>query len=242
VRVGYYDQQGRELPGPARVRDLVAGSTRVPGAPEDLRLMERFWFGGELQWARVATLSGGERRRLQLLVVLAERPNVLLLDEPTNDLDLDTLRALEDFLEDWPGALVAVSHDRAFLTRTTSRLVEVRSPGRLVAVPGGVDGWIRATAAAAAGMGRAARRTAGGGRRERTRSGGRSASTLGYQLREADKDVARLAQRRDHLAAELGRTSDHAGLARIGSELAEVQAELAEAEDRWLALASEAEG
>src|SRR5580698_2133079 len=84
--------------------------------------MERFWFVGELQWATVATLSGGERRRLQLLLVLAERPNVLLLDEPTNDLDLDTLRSLEDFLDGWDGALVVVSHDRAFLERAVVRV------------------------------------------------------------------------------------------------------------------------
>jgi ATP-binding cassette subfamily F protein uup len=98
VRVGYFTQHGPELDLASRVRNLVAGPSRAPGDPVDQRLMERFWFTGELPWATVGTLSGGERRRLQLLMVLAGRPNVLLLDEPTNDLDLDTLRALEDFL------------------------------------------------------------------------------------------------------------------------------------------------
>ena len=93
--------------------------------------MERFWFDDDAQRAPIALLSGGERRRLQLLLTLLERPNVLLLDEPTNDLDLDTLRALEDFLDDWPGAAVIVSHDRALLDRTCddgNRLTLVSAP------------------------------------------------------------------------------------------------------------------
>jgi len=148
--VGFYDQRGRDLDPDARVQDVVAGQVRRPGTPEDVALMERFWFTGELPFARVRTLSGGERRRLQLLVVLGERPNVLLLDEPTNDFDLDTLRALEDFLDDWPGALVAVSHDRTFLERTTDRLVSVADDGRIRGVAGGVAAWVANHAAGAA--------------------------------------------------------------------------------------------
>ncbi len=91
--------------------------------------MERFWFDGDAQFAPISTLSGGERRRLQLLLVLAERPNVLLLDEPTNDLDLDSLRALEDYLDNWPGSLVVVSHDRAFLQRTVEDVIALDLPG-----------------------------------------------------------------------------------------------------------------
>ncbi len=120
----------------------MAGPSRSPGSLADVALMKRFWFAGELPYARVGTLSGGERRRLQLLLVLAGRPNVLFLDEPTNDLDLDTLRILEDFLEEWPGALVVVSHDRTFLDRTTERLVAVESDGSVRAVPGGVEAWV----------------------------------------------------------------------------------------------------
>ncbi len=104
VVTGYYDQRGADLDPTARVQDVVAGPKRAPGTAEDIALMERFWFTGELPFAPVGTLSGGERRRLQLLLALAGRPNVLLLDEPTNDLDLDTLRILEEFFDDWPGA------------------------------------------------------------------------------------------------------------------------------------------
>ncbi|HEY2301116.1 MAG TPA: ABC-F family ATP-binding cassette domain-containing protein [Acidimicrobiales bacterium] len=151
AQIGYYDQRGVDLNPDARVRDLVAGPARAPGSPEDLRLMDRFWFGGETQWATVGTLSGGERRRLQLLLALAARPNVLLLDEPTNDLDLDTLRSLEDFLEEWPGALVVVSHDRAFLERSVVDVLALDGRGGAGPVAGGVPAWVAAATAGALG-------------------------------------------------------------------------------------------
>jgi len=128
VRVGYYDQRGVDLPADARVRELVAGPTRQPDWT-DAALLERLWFGTDTQWAPVRLLSGGERRRLQLALVLRQGPNVLLLDEPTNDLDLDTLRALEGLLEAWPGTLVVVSHDRAFLERTVEDVVVLEHVG-----------------------------------------------------------------------------------------------------------------
>ncbi|HWG74446.1 MAG TPA: ABC-F family ATP-binding cassette domain-containing protein [Acidimicrobiales bacterium] len=249
VAVGYYDQLGVTLDPSARVRDLVAGPTRVPGDPSDVRLMDRFWFTGELQWATVSTLSGGERRRLQLLVVLAARPNVLLLDEPTNDLDLDTLRALEDFLEDWPGAVVVVSHDRTFLERTVERVVALIG-GHLAPVAGGVEAWIRRAEREVAGSGAARRapvatsiarrvseRTSG----DRAAPATRSASTLGHMLRQTDRDISRLARRRDQLMTDMEGITDHRELERVGAELGAVQAELAVVEERWLALAEEAE-
>jgi ATP-binding cassette subfamily F protein uup len=247
VQVGYYAQHGPELDPAARVRDLVAGPTRVPGDPADRRLMERFWFTGELPWATAATLSGGERRRLQLLMVLASRPNVLLIDEPTNDLDLDTLRALEDFLEEWPGALVTVSHDRTFLERVTDRVVACYDH-RVGEVTGGLTAWI---ARSVAGAGHRPSRPAGasgGGRPPRREAGGqqlsgrrRSSSTIGFELRQLDKELGRLTRERDRLAEAFERTAEHRDLARIGAELATAQAQLHDAEEQWLALAEEAE-
>jgi ABC transport system ATP-binding/permease protein len=140
VQVGYYDQIGRELDPSLRVREALTGGNRQADW-RDARLLERFWFDDDAQWAPVGLLSGGERRRLQLLLVLAARPNVLLLDEPTNDLDLDTLRALEDFLEEWPGALVVVSHDRAFLERSVDDVVVLDGAGGAGRRPGGYAAW-----------------------------------------------------------------------------------------------------
>ncbi len=134
--------------------------------------MDRFWFGGETQWATVGTLSGGERRRLQLLLVLAARPNVLLLDEPTNDLDLDTLRCLEDFLEDWPGALVVVSHDRAFLERCVVDVLALDGRGGAAPIAGGVPAWVAAATAGA--LGGAGLSGPGRGGASRGGSGGRA--------------------------------------------------------------------
>jgi len=140
VELAMWDQLGVDLDPAVRVRDALAGPNRKPDW-SDAALLERFWFDGDAQWAPVGTLSGGERRRLQLLLTLARRPNVLLLDEPTNDLDLDSLRALEDFLDDWPGALVVVSHDRAFLERTVADVVVVDHGHDAERVPGGYAVW-----------------------------------------------------------------------------------------------------
>ena len=243
--VGYYDQHGEQLDGDARVRDVVAGPARAPGSPEDAALMDRFWFSGELAWARVATLSGGERRRLQLLVVLATRPNVILLDEPTNDLDLDTIRVVEDFLDTFPGALVVVSHDRTFLDRTVEQVVALDGEGTLTGVPGGVAGWV----ALATGAGESAARPTPPATRERrhvpTPPAGAarapSMSTLGRRLRDAEKDLERRIRARDALAGELSLAGGHEELARIGTALALAQAEVDDAEERWLEIAEQAE-
>ena len=133
VKVGYYDQLGRDLDLNQRVRDAVIGDKGDPSV-EDLNLMRSFWFDGDAQFAPIHTLSGGERRRLQLLLTLVEQPNVLLLDEPTNDLDLDTLRALEDHLETWSGIVIAVSHDRTFL-RQLDRFVMINDDGSVWEIP-----------------------------------------------------------------------------------------------------------
>ena len=146
VKIGYYDQLGRDLDLNQRVRDAVAGDKGEPTL-DDVKLMRQFWFDGDAQFAPISTLSGGERRRLQLLLTLIEQPNVLLLDEPTNDLDLDTLRALEEFLDDWPGIVVVVSHDRVFLDRTVSEVLALDGNGRAAVVRGGVAGWLAQHAA-----------------------------------------------------------------------------------------------
>ena len=253
LRIGYYDQHGVELDTAMRVRDAVAGPGNAP-THQHAALMERFWFDADAQWAQIGTLSGGERRRLQLLLVLADQPNVLLLDEPTNDLDLDTLRALEDFLDGWSGAVVVVSHDRTFLDRTVTEVLALDGLGGAGLVRGGYAGWIAARAAGTA-VGRstakgtmaADRARPGGGPSAVVRPvdrvvGGRSPSTLRRMLSAAERDVAAAATERDRLGGLLaGGVTDHGELARLGHSLADAEQCLATAEEHWLTLAADAE-
>jgi len=245
VRLGYYDQTGADLDPAQRVRDAV--SHPHPPTPEDGILLERFWFDRDAQFAPIGLLSGGERRRLQLLLVLAKKPNVLLLDEPTNDLDLDTLRVLEDFLEDWPGALVTVSHDRAFLERTVEDALVLDARGGAARAPGGYAAWeaarrLRSTSPAAAGVAKGAPAAATAAKPAKPKKP-RSPGTLQRLLMLAEREVGELEQRRDALAEQLTAAgADHTALTRISSDLADVQAQLDDAEERWLALLEEAEG
>ena len=235
VVVGYYDQHGESLDLDARVQDVVAGPNRSPGSPADVALMKRFWFTGNLALARVRELSGGERRRLQLLAVLASQPNVLLLDEPTNDLDLDTLRALEDFLDGWPGTLIVVSHDRTFLARTIDTALAIDDDGSLAQVPGGLDAWVAHQQGAS--------RKKRVGTTTRTPSGGDENShenvTVQRQLREIDKQMANLQRQLDKLSVDLLATQDHVTLTELGREFTIVRSELAHAEELWLTIVDE---
>ncbi len=246
MQLGYYSQQNMALDPNARVREVVAGPNRQADWT-DARLLESFWFDSDAQWAEVHTLSGGERRRLQLLTVLAAKPNVLLLDEPTNDLDLETLRALEDFLEDWPGAVVVVSHDRAFLERVVADALIVDGEGNAGRFAGGYNAWDEQRKAGGSKAAKAASKppAAKGDTRKAPASGGsgRSASTLGHLIRETEKAIARIDRQRASLHEQLAAAgSDHVKLAEIGVELAKVESELAEHEERWLELSEEREG
>ncbi|MEY4338601.1 MAG: hypothetical protein RLZ14_451 [Actinomycetota bacterium] len=249
VKIGYYDQLWRGTDPSARVRDLVAGDKGEPSLA-DVNLMRRFWFDGDAQFAPVGTLSGGERRRLQLLLTLVEQPNVLFLDEPTNDLDLDTLRALEDFLDDWPGIVVTVSHDRSFLDRVTDELLALDGRGGAEWIRGGVAGWLAVREAPAGGQARpkvAPKPAASAPGAAATPSasakpaGGRSPSTVRRQLGQAERELAAATERRDALTAELASGLDHRELAALGERLAAAQMAVDAAEEAWLALADEAE-
>ncbi|MGH9126937.1 MAG: ABC-F family ATP-binding cassette domain-containing protein [Acidimicrobiales bacterium] len=262
VRLGYYDQTGRDLDPTERVREAVGGKDGQP-TWEQVRLMERFWFDTDAQWAPVGTLSGGEQRRLQLLLVLARLPNVLLLDEPSNDLDLDTLRALEDYLETWPGTVLVASHDRAFLERVVEDVLVFDGRGGAVVAAGGYAGY---AAARAASTSRTSTPPTPGGSTQLAgasdpRTGGssgagstaspipgpvpklRSPSTLRRLLSVADREVAEAEAERDRVSAELATAgADHVALTRLANSLADVETRLAIAEERWLALAEELGG
>ena len=145
VRIGYFCQENPPMDGDVRVIDYVKeignNIETAEGTLSASQLLEQFLFPKEEQWSPVSKLSGGEKRRLFLLSVLAAAPNVLLLDEPTNDLDIQTLTILEDYLETFPGAVVAVSHDRYFLDKTARRIFCVEGDGRVSEYVGGYTAY-----------------------------------------------------------------------------------------------------
>ena len=242
VKIGYYDQLGRDLVVTQTVREAVAGDKVTPSV-EDNNLMRRFWFDGDSQFAPISTLSGGERRRLQLLLTLIEQPNVLLLDEPTNDLDLDTLRALEEYLDDWPGIVVVVSHDRVFLDRTVNEVLALDGNGNAEIVRGGVAGWLamRANKPKSQNAPQLRSTTTAPSVKPKTKPA-KSASTLIRLVAQAEKSLAQANEKQSKLLAELALAKgDHAALAKVSEELAAAQAVVATAEENWIALAAEAE-
>lgn len=147
VSIGYYDQESRALKDDLRLIDYIEEvAENVKTADGSIitasQMLDRFLFPPKQQYTPVGLLSGGERRRLYLLRVLMGAPNVLLLDEPTNDLDIPTLVALEEYLETFPGCLITVSHDRAFLDRTAEHLFRFEGDGRIREIPGNYSAWL----------------------------------------------------------------------------------------------------
>jgi ABC transport system ATP-binding/permease protein len=243
VRPAYLTQDVAELDPSMRVLQAVeeTGSLlttvdpRAAGSGRELtagQLLESFGFAAARQWTRVGDLSGGERRRLQILRLLLGGANVLLLDEPTNDLDIDTLQALEDVLDTWPGSLVVVSHDRWFLERVTDTIVALTGDGRLAALPGGVDEYLelRKQAVATAPAPAAGRRTGDTRSAERQRS---------KELVRLERSLERLDRRERRLHEELAAAATNASeVQRLDAELRAVLGEKAEAEEGWLLLAT----
>ena len=198
VRLGYLRQSDTELDPALTPREAVTevrGTLdSAQGAAAASQLLDQLGLRGDTQWTPAGELSGGERRRLQLLRILLAEPNVLFLDEPTNDLDVDTLTEMEDLLDGWPGSLVLVSHDRYFLERVTDHVLALLGDGRLSYLPGGVDEYLehrRAAAAGPAGEGRAG--STGSGRPEPAGGRGqrRAAARLGrHPARRAQGNAA----------------------------------------------------
>jgi ATP-binding cassette subfamily F protein uup len=247
VRPAYLSQDVTELDPGLRVleavesvrREVDLGKGRTLTATQ---LCERFGFVGNAQWTPVGELSGGERRRLQLLRLLMDEPNVLLLDEPTNDLDIDTLTALEDLLDGWPGTLLVVSHDRYFLERVCDRTVALLGDGGLRDLPGGVDEYLalrRAAVALPSGVPGAG----APGAREPVASDAAAERAARKELarveRQLDKVRDREARLHDDLAAA---ATDHERVLELDRALRVLQEERAALEDRWLELAVAAGG
>ncbi len=244
VRLGYLTQE--PPPADPRLRVLqaaqqVRGAVRLGGRELSAsQLLDRLGLPGDRQWTPVGELSGGERRRLQLLTVLMAEPNVLLLDEPTNDLDIETLTELEDLLDAWAGSVIAVSHDRYFLERVTDHVIAV-GDGQLPLLPGGVQEYLQRRAAAARPPGPAA--GSAGAKPAGDRAGPSAAArqrTASKELARVERQLGRLADTVSRLEAELAASAaDYQRLLELGAQLRAAQQEQAGLEDRWLELAEE---
>lgn len=147
IKIGYFPQESTGLPEDMRVIEYIREAGEYLPAGKKLlsaaQMLETFLFSPDSQWTTLGKLSGGEKRRLHLLRILMEAPNVLLLDEPGNDLDIETLTILEDYLDDFPGAVIAVSHDRYFLDRICTKILAFEFNGQLTEYPGNYSDYLR---------------------------------------------------------------------------------------------------
>jgi len=247
VRIGYFSQEGREMDPEERVYDYihaVAGMVKTKeGSFSATQMMERFLFPTALQGQPIGKLSGGERRRLYLLSVLMEAPNILLLDEPTNDLDVTTLAILEDYLETFPGAVLAVSHDRYFLDKMAEHIFAVGEDGVIQRYVGNFTDYLEKHRAEV-------RQQEKARKKEKEPAGAKPVrqKKLKFTFKEQrefdtiEADIAALEDRLDQLEGEMSAAgSDYVKLQELTDEQSEVSALLEEKMDRWVYLTDLAE-
>ena len=237
----------REVIGRLRSNFTVGSGSKAqelsPG-----QLLERMGFTNAQLSTPVKDLSGGQKRRLQLLIILLEQPNVLILDEPTNDLDTDMLAAMEDLLDSWPGTLLVVSHDRYFLERVTDQQYAIFDQ-TLRHLPGGVEQYLELRAAedaAAATPERASTSSTSGSQAAAAQA---STSQLsGAERRTAEKELSAIERKMERMQADIARsrdglaTLDQTDYSLLNAEMAKitaVEAEVAALEERWLELSEQ---
>ena len=259
VKTAILSQDVRELAEVATMRvqesvESVRGSIQIGGKEVTAgQLLERLGFTKEKIWTPVADLSGGERRRLQLLRLLMAEPNVLLLDEPTNDLDTDTLAAIEDTLDEWPGTLIVVSHDRYLLERVCDKQVALLGDGKIRDLPGGVEEYLALRAALPDGglSASSSSSSANNVPREQPQTdstGGPGPEISAGDARAARKELAKLERqiskltaREAKLHAEMAlKATDHTAVQKLDAELRTLTAERDELEEAWLEAAETA--
>ncbi|WP_255950258.1 ABC-F family ATP-binding cassette domain-containing protein [Streptomyces odontomachi] len=242
VRPAYLSQEVHELDPGLRVLEAVQqvrervdlGKGREMTAGQ---LCETFGFGKEKQWTPVADLSGGERRRLQLLRLLMDEPNVLFLDEPTNDLDIETLTQLEDLLDGWPGTLVVISHDRFFLERTTDRVFALLGDRTLRMLPRGVDEYLERRRRM---LQEAAPAPAATPAKKEKAVSAAEARAAKKELQRIERQLDKISQDETALHTQIAdHATDFAKVAVLDGELRELVTRREELENRWLELADE---
>ncbi len=250
VKLAVLDQQFSQLAEieSDRVREVLARQkTTVEVEGKEMtpaQLLERLGFSREHLSARVGDLSGGQRRRLQLLLVLLDEPNVMILDEPTNDLDIEMLSVMEDLLDSWPGTLLVVSHDRYLLERVTDQQYAVLN-GRFRHLPGGVDEYLDLAQSAGSGSGGAASPLESSQTAASVGSDSTGSSLSGADRRAAQKELSAAERRMEKLGEQIDALhqqiaahdqTDFEGLGSLTQDLNALEAEVAALEERWLEL------
>ncbi|BFP54686.1 ABC-F family ATP-binding cassette domain-containing protein [Streptomyces griseus] len=248
VRLAYLSQEVSELNPNLRVLEAVQqvrdrvdlGKGREMTAGQ---LCEQFGFTKEKQWTPVGDLSGGERRRLQILRLLMDEPNVLFLDEPTNDLDIETLTQLEDLLDGWPGSMIVISHDRFFIERTTDKVMALLGDRALRMLPRGIDEYLErrqrmeeesTPSAAPRPSGAAAPAAAPAVSAQEARAAKK-------ELQKVERQLDKLSTRETTLHKQIAEhATDFEKVAKLDAELRELVTERDELEMRWLELAEDA--
>ena len=239
VVIGRFDQHSEDLKPELKVIEVIQDvAERIDlGQGNSLtasQLLERFLFPPAQQHSPVAKLSGGERRRLHLCRLLMAAPNVLLLDEPTNDLDVQTLAVLEDYIEDFRGCVVIVSHDRYFLDRTVDRLFCFQSGGLLERFEGNYSEWLEQQPAKQAPVSSKTKPAAAKPKREQPK---RRSYKQQRELNDLDSQLPQLEEQKTQLESQLA-GADYDRLEALTQELAELCEQISRAEDRWLELSA----
>ena len=246
VKIGYFSQENPPMDPQQRVidyvRDIGERIETVDGVITAGQLLEQFLLPSNVQWSPIGKLSGGEKRRLFLLSVLAGAPNVLLLDEPTNDLDIETLTVLEDYLETFQGAVVAVSHDRYFLDKVARRLFAVEGDGVVTPCPGSYQDYLDQRAQARRQSERPEKP-----KKEAQPTAPKPKKRLSYkEQRELDgiEDEIHALETRlaENEAQQSAQSSDYIALQQLTAEHEELETTLEAKMERWLYLLSIVEG
>ena len=253
IKIGYFSQENEYMDESMRVIDYVkeAGEyiATSDGKITASQMLERFLFDGAMQWSRIEKLSGGEKRRLYLLRVLMEAPNVLILDEPTNDLDIQTLTILEDYLDHFDGIILIVSHDRYFLDRTVSRIFAFNGGGKIRQSEGGYSDYLirvelekpKDGQTIAENMSDAASAQTGESDSKKTWKQREKKLKFSYkeqrEYETIDEDIAKLEEKIEKLDREMVKNATNSvKLSELMKEKEETETTLEEKMDRWVYL------
>lgn len=243
VKIGYFTQEGREMDPQMRVydyiREIAEQVETAEGTFSASQMLERFLFDSDLQYSLIGRLSGGEKRRLFLLAVLMQAPNILLLDEPTNDLDIETLGILEEYLEDFPGAVIAVSHDRYFLDKIADTIFEVDGSGKILRYTGNYSDYAEKRRETEKTEKKKAEPQNEKNRKERPAAPQKLKFSFKEQreFEQIDEEIAGLEERLKKCEAALAENAaDYVKLEELTAQKEELERLLEEKTDRWVYL------